>query len=160
MPIATGLRVRADLAVNMERRDWKPKFAQMTAETKAGLKQAVEQNTIRLWQHAVARAPVQKGVQPTETLKRAIRYIFFDNAGLGWTGSVFVGKMVNPRQITRMDIKTRQAFGKKRTAKMPIYVEFGTVTSGERPFLLPALEAFYPRFEADCLRVLGDAWRD
>lgn len=157
MSIASGLRVRADLALNVRRRDWSAQFAKLSDEAKAGLKQAVERNTIRLAAHAKALAPVQRGVQPQGTLKNAIRHIFFDD---GMTGSVFVGRMVDPRRVTRMDIKTRAAFGKKRSSKMPIYVEYGTETSGSRPFLLPALQAFYPRFQAECKQAIDGTFRD
>jgi hypothetical protein len=153
MSILTGVRIRADLALNIRRREWKPKFAAMSEETKAGLRQAVQRATVRMVTDARARAPVKTG-----TLRGAIKHIFFENPGGGMTGSVYVDRMVEPRTMTKMDIKTRKAYSKRRPIKFPLMVEFGTFKSGERPFLLPALAQAYPYFEAECLRAMRGAY--
>jgi len=153
MSLMTGVRIRADLALNIRRREWKGQFAKMSEDTKAGLRQAVQRATVRMVSDARARAPVRTGA-----LKGAIQHIFFENEGGGLTGSVYVGRMVEPRTMTKMDIRNRKAYGKRRPVKFPLMVEFGTFKSGERPFLLPALAQAYPYFEAECLKAIRGAY--
>jgi hypothetical protein len=155
MPIMTGVRIRADLAMNIRRRVWKTEFAKMSDDTKEGLRQAVQRATVRMAMDARARAPVRTG-----SLKAAIKYIFFENPGGGLTGSVYVDRMVEPRTMTKMDIATRKEYGKRRPVKFPLMVEYGTYRSAERPFLIPALSQLYPYFEAECRRVVTKAYGD
>ena len=131
MAIAKGLRVRPGLVIDVRR------LRDLSDHLKDGLREAVKTNTARLCAGAKSRVPRRTGATHA-----AIKYTFFDD---GMTGSVYVDRIRDERS------------GKLRPAKFPVMLEFGTVTSPPRPFLLPALEAYWPQFQRDCNAVLDSA---
>lgn len=116
------------------------KLTVASVQVRDGLREVVRETTERAYHQARASAPV--GRRSGGTTRDAVSRTYFDD---GATGAVFVAPMRDP--VT----------GARRAANLPIWLEYGTRTTAQRPFLTPAASEAASAFTAATVRVVTNA---
>lgn len=106
-------------------------LAALGTELRDALRHVVRLTTPEIRRAAEGRAPVKTG-----TLKRSINLVFFDD---GDVGSVYVRQSYDPAVASGKTYRARE---------FPLWIEFGTITSSARPFLIPAMNQMRSVFDA------------